>query len=268
MQTSNKSIHIVTGIAIACGMSIGSASAADLNSTIPIISHTPATTWDGFYTGAFAGWGWSNDDAKTTGTTSFQNLGPTIIPNSLSLSQRGFTGGITAGYNKQSGNIVYGLEGDLAYLDFDETKSSTGVAVLGTRLETQVQHELQFFGTLRGRLGYSLNERFMVFATGGLAFGQVNYKTSVNGVDAPNLNWSGDDKGLKFGWTLGGGGEMMLTDALSIKVDGLYYDLANSKATATGNSAVRSIGALNGIDYQSEVDNTGGLLRVGVNYRF
>lgn len=242
------------------------AMAADL-AEAPRIQYTPS--WTGFYAGAFVGWGWSNDDADTTGTPGFQALGGSAVPGSLSLDDNGFNVGLTAGYNRQSGNFVYGVEGDISYLDFDESDSFTGATVLTTtRLRTQAEREMKFFGTLRGRLGVAPSERFLIFATGGLAFGQVDYSTRVTGLDAPTLVWSGSEDEFKFGWTLGAGGEFKATERISIKLDGLYYDLADSKATASGNAAVRGIPQLNGVDYQSETDNTGFLARLGVNYQF
>ena len=268
MERKLKMRYAMPFAAAALVLSSTAAFSADLavSPVAPAVQYSPS--WSGFYAGAFVGWGWSNDDADTTGTTGFQNLGSTIVPGSLSLDDNGFNGGITAGYNMQSGSFVYGLEGDISYLDYDESDSFTGVAGLGTRLQTRAEREMTFFGTFRGRLGYAPSDRFLLFATGGLAFGQVNYSASVTGLDAPTLVWSGSEDELKFGWTLGGGGEFKATENVSIKLDGLYYDLADSSVTASGNAAVRAVGALNGIDYQSETDNTGFLARIGVNYQF
>ncbi|WP_428521923.1 outer membrane protein [Roseibium sp.] len=244
------------------------AAAADLPTLDPIIEARPVSSWTGFYAGAFLGWGWSDDDATTTGTSGFQSLGSTIVPSSLDLSGNGFLGGLTAGYDHQINSFVAGLEGDISWADINKSSSFTGAAVLGTRLTTSAKKRMSFFSTVRGRLGYAASDRFMVFATGGLAMGQVELETSVNGVDAPALAWNGSDDELKFGWTLGGGAEVKVTDNISMKLDGLYYDLADSNVTATGNAAVRSVGALDGIDYAAESDNTGFLARLGVNYRF
>jgi len=242
--------------------------AADLSEPFEVIDYGPVGGWTGFYAGGTLGMGWSDDNADTTGTTAFQALGSTIVPSSLGLSHSGLAIGLTTGYNHQSGHFVYGLEGDFSFLDLDETATFTGLPVLGTRLATSASHSMNFFGTVRGRLGYAPSDRLLIFATGGLAFGQVDLDASVRGVDAPALNWNGSNEEFKFGWSLGAGGEYKFTDRWSFKLDGLYYDLDDSSVTARGNAAVRAIGALDGIDYRTSVDNTGFLARAGVNYRF
>lgn len=248
--------------------SVNSAVAADFDGPIEVIEYEPSGTWTGFYAGGLLGLGWSHDDAATTGTPAFQALGPAIVPSSLDLSHSGLNLGLTTGYNHQSGYFVYGFEADFSFLDFNETNTFTGVPVLGTRLATSSSHSMNFFGTVRGRLGYAVSNRLLIFGTGGLAFGQVDLDANVAALDAPALNWSGSNEEFKFGWSLGGGGEYMVTEAVSVKLDGLFYDLDDSQVTARGNAAVRAIAALDGIDYKSKVDNTGFLARIGVNYRF
>lgn len=59
----------------------------------------------------------------------------------------GFIGGVQLGRNWQSGKIVYGLEGDVSFSGTD------GV---------------DWFGTVRGRLGYLLAPSILVYGTAGL----------------------------------------------------------------------------------------------------
>lgn len=59
----------------------------------------------------------------------------------------GFVGGAQLGYNLQFSRVVLGIEGDISFVDWEETDA---------------------FGTVRGRLGYAW-ERVLPYVTGGLA---------------------------------------------------------------------------------------------------
>jgi outer membrane immunogenic protein len=61
----------------------------------------------------------------------------------------GFVGGVQIGKNWQAGKIVYGLEADLS--------------VSGT-------DGIDWVGTVRGRLGYLVNQSILVYGTAGLGF--------------------------------------------------------------------------------------------------
>ena len=81
-----------------------------------------------------------------------------------STSPNGCLVGGTIGYNYQTGSIVWGLEGDIAWSD---VKGSVDCG-LGLTCET-ANHWL---GTARGRLGYAF-DRLLPYVTGGAAFGSV-----------------------------------------------------------------------------------------------
>ncbi|MEM1288087.1 MAG: outer membrane beta-barrel protein [Pseudomonadota bacterium] len=260
----------VTGAVIvaAAGISAGSAHAADLFGGDPAPVLRSALTWTGPYVGAIVGFGSTEFDADTIGTSAFQTLIPgSIVPDDLDTSDDGVLGGVTAGYNYQFGSAIFGVEADVALTDFDGDDSFTGNPVLGTQLRTEASVDLDYLATVRARAGFAF-ERAMFFATGGLAFGGVNLDASVTGVQAPGLVWSGSESTTEFGWTAGAGAEVKLTDQVSVKLDGLYFDLADTDTTATGNAAVRGIAALDGIDYSVESENTGFVGRLGVNFSF
>ena len=54
------------------------------------------------------------------------------------MSPRGPTGGVQAGYNWQAGRIVYGGEADLAVLDLDETATASGAFPLSRSSATNI----------------------------------------------------------------------------------------------------------------------------------
>ncbi len=100
----------------------------------------------------------------------------------------GFIGGGQAGYNWQTGNWVWGFEGDLQWSDEKGSArflcAATIIAgpclpgltflppgVTGTSLILD-QH-LEWFGTLRARGGILANPQTLLYVTGGLAYGSI-----------------------------------------------------------------------------------------------
>jgi outer membrane immunogenic protein len=153
----------------------------------------------------------------------------------------GLVGG-TAGFNMQTGQIVWGLEGDIAWADIG---GSSAAAACGTRCETHIG----WLGTVRGRLGYAI-DRFLPYVTGGLAVGEV--RTRIPGVGLADGNTT------KAGWTIGGGAEFALTTNISAKAEYLYVDLGRvdcGAPCAPGGTPVH-------------VKSNAHVVRAGLNFRF
>ncbi len=229
----------------------------------------PLFTWTGFYVGVNAGYAFGDGNTVTTGTPIFQTLiAPGIVPSSLNTKANGFIGGGQIGYNLQFGSIVAGLEADIQFADLKKRASFTGGPVLGTQLTTSAKSEVEYFGTLRARLGFTPIDRLLIYGTGGLAYGQIKTSGGVVGVQAPALAWSGSNSDTKFGYAVGAGLEYAITNNLTLKTEYLYYDLGKTTVNAVGNAAVRGVAALNGIDYVSRTENRGSIVRAGLNYKF
>jgi outer membrane immunogenic protein len=248
------------------------AHAADLpRRTAPAIAAPalPIFTWTGFYVGVNAGYAFSDGGTSTIGTAGFRGLVPGgIVPGSLNTRAEGFIGGAQLGYNQQFGTFVAGIEADIQFMDAGKTARFTGNPVLGTQLTTSATSEVEYLGTLRGRLGFTPFDRFLVYGTGGLAYGQVKTSGSVTGVQAPGLAWNGSNSDMKFGYAVGGGIEYAFTNNLTFKTEYLYYDLGRSTFNASGNAAVLGTAALNGVSYTGRSDTRGSIVRAGLNYKF
>jgi outer membrane immunogenic protein len=145
------------------------------------------------------------------------------------VNPSGVTGGVQAGYNWQQpgSQWVFGLEGDIQASGAEETFAPW-------------KFSNPWFGTVRGRVGYTFNN-VMFYGTGGLAFGEL--RATTFGLTESHTN---------AGWTLGAGAEMGFAPHWSAKIEYLYVDLANSNFVITG--------ASNGYRF--------GLIRAGVNYHF
>jgi len=188
----------------------GSAAAADLPRGPAPYYPPPASvySWTGPYAGLNLGYQW----AKVTNNVT---------------EPSGIAGGGQLGYNWQLGQFVFGLETDIQASAADDTFAP-------------YKFSNPWFGTLRARIGYAINN-VMLYGTGGLAYGEL--KGEFFGLE--------EDKTL-VGWTAGAGIEYGFTQNWSAKLEYLYMDLASRTYSITG------------------VDNGlhSSFLRLGVNYHF
>jgi outer membrane immunogenic protein len=189
---------------------VASAQGADFYPRGPMGSPLLQTySWMGPYIGGNLGYAWGSVDNNPT-------------------SPAGFAGGVQAGYNWQpSPNWVFGIEGDLQASAADDTFAPW-------------KFSNPWFGTVRGRVGYAVNN-VLFYGTAGLAFGELTGETF-------GLSESHTDAG----WTAGVGAEFGFAEHWSAKAEYLYVDLSDTRFSITGMS--------NGYQF--------GLVRVGVNYRF
>jgi outer membrane immunogenic protein len=170
--------------------------AADLAVKAPVYKAPPVPvySWTGWYIGANGGYGWNNSagfsEVPGDQSTAFvNNTGHHIVdPTSLSLSTKGGFGGAQLGYNWQFGrNWVAGIEADFDGADLKGSGSSgvnmAGRPNFGTLTESQ---KVEWFGTLRARLGVLLTNNLLLFATGGLAYGKVDEAANLGVTSAPN----------------------------------------------------------------------------------
>jgi outer membrane immunogenic protein len=185
-------------------------------------------SWTGFYVGINGGYGWGDVDITRGAATS------------TSSNQTGWLIGGTAGYNLQTGNWVWGLEGDIDYALIKGNSSNTAACAGGT-----CTFKDTYFATARGRIGYAF-DRWLPYFTGGATFSGVQ-ATSAGGTT------SNDNS---VGWTVGGGVEYAFLGAWSAKLEYLYADLGKSTCGAT----ICGIST----DFEPKIN----IIRAGLNYRF
>ena len=212
-------------------------------------------SWTGFYVGANAGYVFEGGKSSLTGSPALLGTGLAPVGSAKTLGD-GFTIGGTLGYNYQFGNIVAGIEGDLSYTDLGRRRFG-GTAPLSVTLS----QEQNYLGTVRGRLGYAF-DRFLVYGTGGLAFGEAKSSTIIA---VPGSQWSGSKNDTKVGFAVGGGVEYAFTGNWSAKIEYLYYDLGKS-TYASPLTAGPGLGAA--VFGQTRAENKGNIVRAGLNYRF
>jgi outer membrane immunogenic protein len=210
---------------------------------VPVV--TPVYNWSGVYIGINGGYGfgstdWSSPTAGVVGTGTFNTNG-------------GLVGG-TAGFNFQSGQIVYGIEGDWDWAGIKGT-SSTATATIGAcpgAMPCSFETSSNWLSTVRGRVGYAF-DRVLIYATGGGAAGDVK-ATFTN----PNTPVTGSTNSTEWGWTAGAGVEAALTENVTVKVEYLFVDLQNGNCSPTicgGGTAV-------------PVSFDASIVRAGLNFKF
>jgi outer membrane immunogenic protein len=155
--------------------------AADMSMPVKAPAPPPvqAFNWSGFYVGGTAGGAWGSFDptTSTNGGTYFVGVGSTAAANAAgvqSIKPAGFTGGLEAGYNVQSGAAVVGIEADIEYMGLRGSAQSTAgyPCCAPAALTISSSANTDWLSTVRGRVGYASNN-WLFFATGGVAFTQL-----------------------------------------------------------------------------------------------
>ena len=229
---------------------------------------TQVFSWTGFYVGADIGADWATSDV--TATADPLGLGG---PNNALLRQEGsrtltassVIGGLQAGYNWQTNNIVFGIEGDVAPLRASRTATPSFACpgYGGGTCTYQEEFDRTFFATLRPRLGLAL-DRSLIYATGGLAVARWSSTDTLFISAAPPPASTSGSKTVA-GWTVGGGIEYAWTNNWSVGIDYLYAYLGNM-ITVTPTLGPFNGGAFNDIHFQQHL--TENLVRVNLSYKF
>ena len=114
----------------------------------------------------------------------------------------GFIFGGTLGANYQAGSLVFGVEADGDWANSSGFGTFTTASLCaGGCLTTRI-----WLATVRGRAGYAF-DRFLVYGTGGAAFGNVQANFSNDPVSSAT----------KTGWTAGAGVEVAVARIGALK---------------------------------------------------
>ena len=224
--------------------------------------------WSGFYAGVNGGYGWSHDDGLSVSSDQAFFFNNPAFEGFRHSEDDGFTGGAQVGYNYQLGSFLVGVEADINYANFEtETSGSLEQGLMAEALDAR--SKLDWFGTVRARVGFIPASRFLLYATGGLAYGSVDVTATdiatYDRLGRPGDTWIGKDSDVKFGWTLGAGAEYALTDNLTLRAEGLYVDLEDTKVTGTYTGDFEAIAE---DTFIAKTDNKLTLVRAGLNYKF
>jgi outer membrane immunogenic protein len=274
VATTNSTIrdHIVrVGINYRIGgdaplSAYASASPRDAYAYAPVAPYN----WTGFYAGGNAGYGQGVNRFSQPSGSILQI--PTLGLADSVVAPKGFAGGVQIGYNLQGGrNWLVGFEADIQGTNQTDKACTPQFCLLGiappnpnTTLAFTAQQQLDWFGTVRGRVGV-VNNNILFYGTAGVAFGQFKQTIAENLNSSPTSNFTTIATSHNLtGWTAGGGIEAALWGNWTAKAEYLYLDFGSVKSTFDDGAAPGQ--GLGRVDNVSTVRDH--IFRAGVNYRF
>jgi outer membrane immunogenic protein len=274
--------------ALAATLAAGAAIAADIpaRKAPPQVyaPPPPVMTWTGFYVGLNAGYTFGNrNDTVVSSTPLLPGLG--IFTWALSANavlparNDGFIGGGQIGYNWQfANNFLVGVEADIQGVATSGGSSTALTAAPFAPAATtfftayDLRRNLDYLGTVRGRLGYLFTPTLLIYGTGGLAYGGIRTDLSLFQFStiAPFGFGATGFSDTRVGLTAGGGLEWMFWPNWSAKVEYLYYDLGNVTNTFALTRLPPFVppGVGPYAATQATERHNGHIIRAGVNYHF
>lgn len=293
-SVSNRLISVaVTTFILAAS---GSAFAADMPVKAPPRSVPPVSSpsWTGFYAGINGGYAWTDrsfnfagNDTVSQGLTCGPGGGAIGTCAPASFAMHGGVGGGQAGYNWQfNRNWLLGIEADFDWSDLRGQGASNFIFGGVSPIDIfRASENVQWFGTLRARLGFVSFDNWLIYATGGFAYGRVKDAAAFdlpgvffggNGIFGFDCRGSptssncfiGSSSRTAAGFTIGGGMEFALWNNVSIRAEYLYVNLGHgSTFNAVAQGTPIPTESLSSFTVtSSHIDFN--VVRVGLNYRF
>jgi outer membrane immunogenic protein len=278
----------------------------------PVFAQDPANPndWTGFYAGAFGGAAFGDLDGNYDAESEYNGCGgeidlaviclldyePETIHGGFDSDEASFLGGFQAGYNIQSGNLVFGVVGDITKTHIEGSATFPVFSrprVFESFVEGEYEYdpcdmigacgefdaELEWLATLQAKLGYAKGN-LLFFVKGGPAWGKIDASASVpsggileystalsEGEMIPitpcNYILSCDkDSDTPFGYTVGVGMAAKLSKHMFAELGYSFVDLGEADFDFDFDKyAVIMEGS-------GDADFTAHLLRFGLNWQF
>jgi len=260
------------GSAAAGGMYEGEGSMKDPAPVAPI------AIWSGLYIGGTVGFGTGDtSDRLDIETDEFDlDLGIVELDESFVGPLEAFLGndydmdgavyGGFIGYNWQMNNAVFGIEAGLNGTGFD---GYTNCAIIA-----DCERELDYYGTVTGRLGYAVNN-LMFYGFGGVAWGDVESKASLFGESVDDLvsdltegeySSSLNQSKTHVGWTAGVGIEFAFTERFIAGVEYAHVDLGEENYSLFSADIPDGDGFVS-VDVDNKVDVSFDVIKVRASYK-
>jgi outer membrane immunogenic protein len=220
----------ITGLLVlAAALATSSVQAADM----PLREQAPRGlewSWTGFYIGINGGYGWSNDRHTETSSGS----GPLFS----AMKSSGYVVGGHAGFNWQQGMFVGGMEIDatlpklsgITSLDFTQPPF---LESSGSR-----SFSIDYFGTVRGRVGIVPHQSVLLYATGGLAWAKTTEEAfSITTLPGSSSSTFSSAPANLFGFVAGAGAEASLASVglrdVILRLEYLHYNYGKQPGGTT-----------------------------------
>ncbi|MBH0236953.1 porin family protein [Methylobrevis sp. L22] len=196
----------------ATAMLAGTAHAADVMSDSPFVPeaapYNGVYDWSGVYLGVQGGYGFGDSRIDDNGITGLD----------ASLDTDGWFAGGIVGYQYQWNSVVFGIEGEFNWSDFNETAEVQPGNFVG--------NEVDWFASVNGKLGYAL-DRILIYGTAGVAFADISTNQRT-----PGLGASFSQSENYTGWTVGAGIDYAATENIIVGLQYRYYDFGSADYSA------------------------------------
>lgn len=200
--------------------------------------------WNGAYIGVHGSWSHGHPDFN----------GEFVSPDEFHSDWYG--GGVEIGYDWQAGPWVFGVVGDIDYLDMDAEERFVSN---GPGKGDEFVYDLDWTASARVRAGHLFeDDRVLLYATGGLAATEVGARSTRTDALDPPITSSADK--VLYGMVFGGGIEYAFAPNWTFKAEYLRYDFPSlvvpGKTTGSG------------INSRFEIEPMFDQVRFGIAYRF
>jgi outer membrane immunogenic protein len=254
--------YLLATVFLGALLPVSGAYAADLSYPVkaPPVMVVPVFSWTGFYLGANFGYGGDKFKYPYDVSDDFGDERGFDLNGDFKLTSSGFFGGGQIGYNYQFDNgWVVGVETDFQWSGIEgELSGNTSFDFNNVNVvdaDFSAGSEVEWFGTIRGRLGYAWDKVFL-YGTGGAAYGKVKSHYSINVNDFSASDSTSD---TQWGWTVGAGLEYAITDHWTFKTEYLYVDLGSQDLVDISDD---------GFNANLDVETKFHTIKAGVNYKF
>jgi outer membrane immunogenic protein len=253
---------IVATFAFFALMAGAPAMAADMPLKAPLKAAPPVLDpWSGLYIGGNVGYSWGNWDNNAPNGNFVANGTTTTFANP---DVKGWVAGGQIGFNQLYGRWLLGLEADgqATGQHADQSGSFSNVLNGFTLTTTEANHwEMPWFATLRGRLGVTVADSWLLYVTGGVAIGRFEYDqtttaTIARGGTVLAVGSAFNQEGInRAGGVIGAGIEKAIDAHWRVKAEYLYLDFGSHTF-------------LSGTGFDDNIRLHDNIVRVGFNYRF
>jgi outer membrane immunogenic protein len=250
----------VAGLALVALGVTGQAMAADMPVKAPVAPPV-VDLWSGLYIGGNAGYSWGNWDNSSLGGFLVGSTVTTVV----SPDVKGWVAGGQIGFNQLYGRWLFGVEVDgQATGQHADTNGSLSAAIGAFRTTiAQGNHwEMPWFATLRGRVGATIWDSWLLYVTGGVAVAHFDYSqtttatiTTLGGTPVASASVFNEEGINRAGGVVGVGIEKAIDAHWRVKAEYLYMDFGS-----------RTFLAGTGLDDRIRLHDN--IARVGFNYRF
>lgn len=247
-----------------------------------------SVSWTGPYMGAFVGVGrqdvrsdaFAERGAMGAGIGAVQASNAMVGSMTYSESMHKYRAlpGVYAGYLWSQGPVLYGFEADLQGSSKLRSSGSNSTRLQSFSNDQVYSYEqkikLDALASLRGRLGYVHDNKWLLYVTAGVAHAKVSTRLSsispLLGPAAPTpifVTSTNRSSKSKIGWVAGTGGEVAIARQLRLRVEYLYFDIRTrvDSQSVVLHSTGELFTSANG-RVKNKITNS--IVRVGLTYAF